>query len=303
MHQEHNIPWNTLAANLSYIHQNPRFTPRRTDLFSRNRPTQGPELNHFVRKLANTIQTFSETERNKFPAPRQLKSECSSFGKLFQDDLRDRYSGFLNSDNQLIENWISRARTNNGGYSYSTSQGDLADVVKILISENVLQPLLMLAHHEQIPLPHLHHLSWGHHFGFSRIAESALVAYIFFNVVAAAELLGNGKYTEMMSYSSVVSLVTASMDYDGQQLPHRSFFQSCRREPAQSPSVHDDLSRLREYLKTLFRMLYHYDMVVRECGKDPKWEEEIIMWIKWLWSIPTQTDYDPVEERYTTKFI
>jgi hypothetical protein len=283
MHQEHNIAWNTITANLTYIHE-------KRDLAPRNRPTQASELNHFVRTVVAAIRTFSDTERAKYPPASQLRSECTSSGKLFPDDLRERHPEFLNEHNQLIETWISRAKQNaqlysgiegEGGCSYSTSHGDLADVVKILLNENVLHPLLMLANHPHVPLSNLQNLSWGHHFGFSRVEESALASYLFFNVVAAAGILENGKYRDLNSYSQLVSLVTDSMDYDGQQLPHRGFFRK-RDADSTTEDVH-------EYLKTLFRLLYRYDMVLRECGRETRWEEEVVFWVRWLWGAKTET--------------
>ena len=40
-------------------------------------------------------------------------------------------------------------------------------------------------------------------------------------------------------------------------------------------SVHGDMEAMRDYLKTLFALMYRYDVLMRECGMDPKWEEEL----------------------------
>ena len=40
-------------------------------------------------------------------------------------------------------------------------------------------------------------------------------------------------------------------------------------------SVHGDMEAMREYLKNLFALMYRYDVLMRECGMDPKWEEEL----------------------------
>jgi hypothetical protein len=40
-------------------------------------------------------------------------------------------------------------------------------------------------------------------------------------------------------------------------------------------SVHEDMGAMREYLKTLFGLMYRYDVLMRECGQDPKWETEL----------------------------
>jgi hypothetical protein len=176
----------------------------------------------------------------------------------------------LNEENQWIKYWIASAKPEN---SYRTSNGDLADVVKILIHENQLSTLLMLAQHPEIPLHSLYNLSWGHHFGFSRVAESALHAYIFFNLTSATGILSDGKYKEADEYPRLVSSLTDSMDYDGQQVPHRIFFNEFRIPGGKwdrLPAVHQDLFRLRKYVKELFAMLYRFDVVTRECGLDPK---------------------------------
>ncbi|KAF9459795.1 hypothetical protein BDZ94DRAFT_987331 [Collybia nuda] len=276
MHQEHNIPWLTAASHFKFIRNNPQRTPRQTGLFARNHPRQTEDLNHFSRVFAQTIATFSQTERAKhlesFPSP--------STGKLFSDDFRDRYPEYLNKDNQLIEYWISRAKYGDAyqeGPYYNTSEGDLSDVVKILMNESQLPTLLMLARHPQIPLRYLLNLSWGHHFGFSRVAETAMGLYIFFNFASAADILRGGEYLEIDRYRRILHSSVQSMDYCAQQLPHRAFFGwSNQRLPPARVQVHGDLNRLQEYLKELFRLLYQYDIVIRECGVDPEWESVII---------------------------
>jgi len=280
MHQEHTIPWNSLASNLKFAHESPHFTPRRTGLFPRNLPNQAQTLNHFVRVLHKTITTFSDTERAKYGT----SFDAPTSGKVFSDELRDRYPEYLDEGNQRIENWIERAKHCHYDPSvlgYGTSQADLADVVKILINENQMETLLMLAHHPQIPLGKLHHLTWGHHFGFSRVMENALLVYVLLNLFAAAGMLqenGDGnQYLETDEYRCMVRCSTQSMDYPAQQLPHRAFLDALPKDPASSlPAVHHDLAGLKEYLKTVFCLLYRYDMVVRECGLDPGWEGEIV---------------------------
>jgi hypothetical protein len=69
MHQSHNIAWESLLSNLVIIRENPAVTPRRTDLFPRNLPSQAKSLTHFARTLATAIKTFSETERTKYVSP------------------------------------------------------------------------------------------------------------------------------------------------------------------------------------------------------------------------------------------
>ncbi|KAG5646138.1 hypothetical protein DXG03_004377 [Asterophora parasitica] len=277
MHQEHTIPWNSAAANFKFYRDNAHFTPRRTALFARNLPTQGQTLNHFVRILNNTIETFSKTERAKYPA----SFHAPVSGPLFSDEVRDRYPEYLNERNQYIEYWIARARTRSShGHSargYTTSDGDLADVVKVLFHENQMQTLLMLAHHPQVPLSTLRNLSWGHHFGFSRVMESALHAYVLLNIFMATGTLMGGEYLETREYKTMLAMSTHGMDFPAQQLPHREYLNALPVAGSSAlPEVHRDLSALKEYLKKMFSLLYRYDMVVRECGLDSDWEAHVV---------------------------
>ncbi|TFK63080.1 hypothetical protein BDN72DRAFT_726763, partial [Pluteus cervinus] len=234
MHQEHNIAWNTLASHMEFIRDNPRLTPRRTDIFTQRRPGRGKALNYFKNTLVDTISTFSDTERAKYTPVDVLHADTARAppltGKLYPDSLIDKYPEFLDPGNQLIENWIAAARANSvlrGGsppFMFNTGNGSLADVVKVLIHENQMETLLMLAHHPMIPLKDLHNLSWGHHFGWSRVMESCINAYLFINLSAAMGLLADGRCMETRFSQGIVRYLTSTMDYDGQQIPHREFF-------------------------------------------------------------------------------
>ncbi|KAG6907337.1 hypothetical protein DXG01_009383 [Tephrocybe rancida] len=295
MHQEHNIPWNALALNFKFIRDNPRYTPRATGIFARALPIQAATLNHFTRVLHTTITTFSATERQKYPA--SFPAPPSGF--LFSDELRDRHPEFLNERNQSIEFWISSAQNGRtlGKLGYSTRNAELADVVKVLVSENEMETLLMLARHPQIPLGALKNLSWGHHFGFSRISESALHAYVEINLWAAMGLLEGGEYLELESYRRMLWNSTNSGDYPGHEVPHRAYLNALPPDetiapPLSLPLLHHDLAGLKEYLKTNFALLYRYDMLMKECGLDAYWEGNITMLFgssemgtraKWVW--------------------
>ncbi|TFK35319.1 hypothetical protein BDQ12DRAFT_759992 [Crucibulum laeve] len=256
MHQEHNIPWNLLASNFTFIREDRRFTPPRTGFLTKNRATQEGDLNHFVKSMANMITTFSLTKREKYPSNYQPPTD----GKIFSDSLRDRYPHYLNERNQLLEHWISWSRPMPSGEAmYSSSDGQLADVVKILINENELQALLMLAEHPKIPLGHLRNLSWGHHFGFGRVAESAIKAYVLFNLIVATHTLENASYKYSQEYANFLKDNAAIFDYPAQNLPHIEFLGKVVTydSPVETfPEVHHDLPRFREYLKLCFSLLY-----------------------------------------------
>jgi hypothetical protein len=244
MPQSHNIAWDSLTSNLTFIAENPVVTPRRTDFFPRGLPSQANSLNHFARTVATTIRTFSDTERAKYPT----RFDAPLQGKLFPDSVLERYSSIPASSvtlkSQLIEHWIERAGPTT---SYiGSGQGDLADVVKVLLAENQLDQLLMLAHHPRIPLHELQQLSWG--------LNWALEAYIFFNVLLSKpELHAEGRYKSMGSYTSALRMLTNSTGYDVQTFPHREFFGALddggnveRADPLA------DFNKLHEYLKMCF---------------------------------------------------
>lgn len=200
-------------------------------------------------------------------------------GDLFPDEMCERYPDYLNKENQKIENWIGLAIRDDQSIPptlhYNTRHANLAEAVKILISDNHLAPLLMLAQHPLIPLHSLRCLSWGHHFGFSRVMEAALRAYLFLNVHAAVGSLNNGNYMHSQEYPSMLYELTRDFDYPAQQLPHRQFFGQGGEVGVHLPLVHEDHAALRGYIKMLFEILYRYDVVVRECGLDPEWESYI----------------------------
>jgi hypothetical protein len=225
MHQSHNIPWHILTSNFEIIHNDKSLTPRITYLRYKGTPNDLGQLKHFIRKFTQTIITFSETERKKYP----LTFQYPTTGNLFSDELRDSYPDYLNRHNQKIEYWLACAHRDplTGQRSYSTHHGRLADVVKILFLENELYTLLMLANHPNIPIAHLHSLSWGHHFGFSRVKESAIRAYMFFNSAYATGILQNGDYKELNEYRYLLREVATSMDFPAQQIPHIRFLTKC----------------------------------------------------------------------------
>jgi hypothetical protein len=95
-------------------------------------------------------------------------------------------SPLLITDNQLIEHWIALARPTNQANEQPASLFDvgLEDIIKLLIVENEMEILLMLAHHSKISIDSLHLMSHGHSFGWNRLQDYPPRAYIFFNVVA-----------------------------------------------------------------------------------------------------------------------
>ncbi|KAJ7785870.1 hypothetical protein B0H16DRAFT_1488319 [Mycena metata] len=290
MHQAHNIAWDSLTANLIFISENPAVTPRRTGFFPRELPTQGKTLGHFSRTLASTVREFSDTERAKYPP----HFDAPLRGQLFSDTILSRYADLpypsVTAKSQSIEDWVEWAGS---PPSYSTSQGNLADVVKVLIAENQMDQLLMLAQHPRVPLFDLHQLSWGHSFGWDHLRDWALEAYIFFNVLLSKpELHTDDRYKSITEYRWLCRKLTYPTDYDAQTFPHRQFFWGSAVPPAVREEEFDplgDSNKLHEYLKMCFRLLYRYDMLVRECGQTVDWEGCVACAVAYLWNI--KTDY------------
>ncbi|KAG6915758.1 hypothetical protein DXG01_009995 [Tephrocybe rancida] len=301
MHQEHNVPWNALASNFKFVRENPHFTPRTTGLFPRQLPTQAATLNHFTRVLHTTITTFSTTERQKYPA----SFPAPTSGLLFSDELRDRHTEFLNEKNQSIDFWIESAKH---GYTpgklvYTTANAGLADAVKVLVSENEMEPIFMLARHPQIPLGTLKFLCWGQNYGFSCIRESALHAYVELNLWAAMGLLERGEYLEMNDYKCMLYNALAGLENGRHQIPHRAYFDALPKdEGTGQPIVHRDFAGLKKYLKTNFRLLYRYDMLMKECGLDAEWETEIANLFAYDIGIGTKLEYVEVDGSRARRF-
>ncbi len=294
MHQGHNIPWTLIESNFEFKQNDTRFTPPFNGLVSTNKQNVSKELRHFIHKFVQAIWTFSDTERAKYPTQIKLVSE----GNLFSDGLRNKYPEYLNEENQRTEYWIRRAkkrRYDSEGIIaedrllYDTTDGDLADVVKVLLYENEMESLLMMANHPEIPVGTLHHLSWGHHFGFSRVKESAIRSYLFFNAAEATGILHTGQYTLSDNYESVLSDMGGCMDFPAQQIPHQEFLKLCGvfddnflggrrwidRSWVKDVYLHLNHGLLKEHMKTLFALIYRYDVLMKECALDPLLDLEI----------------------------
>ncbi|KAF9178755.1 hypothetical protein BGZ51_007520 [Haplosporangium sp. Z 767] len=189
---------------------------------------------------------------------------------------------------------------------YDTRHLHLADVVKILVIQNEMEPLLRMANNPKTPLLGLYSLGWGHSFGWSRLAEYALGAYIIFNVLAEFPALlqsttpkyGLGqhnkhneqgdytkeqvRYCDLPFYKNLVRYLTRSCDGDAQKVIHCEFlYEHDAYDPERNnfhfrSDVFDDMHRMKEYLKICFACLYRSEMLARECGRPIEWEKEIL---------------------------
>ena len=136
----------------------------------------------------------------------------------------------------------------------------------------------MLAQHPSIPLHDLRELSFICQPGFVGVALFALGPYILYNMAAATGTLQTGEYLHVQK-SYLNQIAVHLPPFPSHTLPHREFFSNPQASPFNiptTPPLHHDLPRLQEYLKSLFSLLYCYEVVVRECGQDPRWEEEVV---------------------------
>ncbi|KAF9031605.1 hypothetical protein BJ165DRAFT_1411114 [Panaeolus papilionaceus] len=315
MHQSHNIPWHILPTHFKVVYDDKQVTPPRSHITPKNSqdPALQPSLVHFIRKFTTAIRTFSDTERQKYPPT----FDTPTSGPLFSDALIEKYPEYLNKRNQDIAYWIARAQQ--GGGHYGTFHGELADVIKVLIHEDEMAPLLMLARHPLTPIADLHNLSWGHTFGWSRSKEEALSAYLFFNAAEALELMQTGDYTRLDIYPELLRTLQCSMDYPGQQVTHREFFKDIglqdaiensswgrpgEKEEAMVLAVHHDYERFQRYIKQTFEVLYRYDALARECGFQDgpsgklNWDVDIARTYPFMWVVKVEQEYLQEEDKW-----
>jgi len=285
MHQSHNIPWHILASNIRYVHDDNRVTPPYTGLRLLDRPTQSGELNHFTRKFVSAIHTFALTERQKYPPAQEFRTPPDD-ELVFSAELMAKYPDYLNENNQKLENWI-HPRYLTTSQRRNDWSDDLVRAVGILLHENQMHTLLMLANH---PLIHLRTLDcFGYQLldGSDTVAHEALVACLLWNFVDAAGYLLSGAYKDMMK--SIIFLDRRYMWFFG--FPHRGFygrtintdpavFDSDKQTEGEVPELcnAEGAEKLQAYLKRLFELLYRYEVLVTECGVDrgPDWQNKIV---------------------------
>ncbi|KAF9962577.1 hypothetical protein BGZ70_008018 [Mortierella alpina] len=284
MHLDHTLPWNTISKHFS-VRENNKLSSERLvtiDLNPRNQPHQKKELLYFSNALANAIQEFSTTERKKYPN----KFPAESTGKVFSDELLQRRlvldegrgmdgGGYLTAQNQRLEFWIQCARAKYERdpeawphpISFTDNDLDLADAAKILIIENDL-------------------------FGIERLGDYCLYSYIYLNILAEfPEWCQDQKYRKLHAFQSLERWITSNCDGDAQMGMHRTFYRDRKETEEQIPNqpwpfswsryvprnIFADMGRMKEYLKLCFAVIYRYDMVLRECGRETDWVREIAL--------------------------
>lgn len=297
MHLDHAIPWITVSKIFS-IRQNDKLSlsqdgTRRVfamDLNPCKKPSPDKELLYFSNAIANVIKVFSATERKKYPF--QFSAESS--GQLFSDELLQKYLArnqeyatcgdpYLTEQNQRLEYWIRRAHAeyerepDTWPYPskalFLSHDLDLADAVKILIIENDMSAVLTLARHPLIPLDNLDSIGWGHSFGIDHLGEYCLQSYVYLNILAEfPEWCQNEKYRKLGAFQQLERRMTTTCDGDGQMPMHRSFYYDLNKEGQfVARDIFGDMGRMKEYLKRCFAVIYRYDMVAKEYGREVDW--------------------------------
>ncbi len=184
---------------------------------------------------------------------------------------------------------------------------------KILKRES-METLLLMANHPRMKIHGLRNMHHGHHFGFSRVAEEAVKAYIYLNLIIATREGGSDvcdcvddggvvtdcekrrKYMDCETYRRMLVSVAGSYDGDAQTLVHRVFFLGdsaqvfgWRDVPTNDVLAHMEV--VREYLKGVWRMMITYDVVIREAGGDPMWKEECEMVFRNILGVRYEMEY------------
>lgn len=101
-------------------------------------------------------------------------------------------------------------------------------------------------------------------------------------------------------YKRMLYSVAGYFDGDAQSVVHRVFFfeepkegwkdgahrNRCAGEVEKD--ILSDLDRLKEYLKGVWRLMVIYDLVIREAGGDPDWENECKQVFSWVFGVRYQ---------------
>ncbi|KAK8012103.1 Brix-domain-containing protein [Apiospora arundinis] len=239
---------------------------------------------------------------------------------VFPDAIQHRYFGHV--DESFDDNLTGHCRYRDWGApslqqiaewdaSLGRSGMIYADTLKIMIIEaagmapalttspehaplkqELIDSLLLLAHHPKVGVHSFVHLGSGHSFGLDLLAAHALRAYIYLNILVALEEHGfkvcnpftdksgvedptQKPYMGLLSYQRLLGEVADTCDGDAQNLAHWEFFYDRTDsfwEIGKPRDVMANRPSLVEYLKGLWRVLITYDMVLREMGHMPDWE-------------------------------
>ncbi|KAG9322629.1 hypothetical protein KVV02_002332 [Mortierella alpina] len=159
----------------------------------------------------------------------------------------DRYRYFtracLNDTNQKLEHWISRMKNPDETLLHGIIQApcyvgvdrDLATVLKILIAENEMQPVLELASHPSVPLETLYEPDRPN-CGWNQLAKYTLQVYVYINILAEFPEYCQGRYyLNLRSFQGVMDKALRS--YHPESLFHYSYLGALDEEGVWKPLV------------------------------------------------------------------
>ncbi|KAK4077981.1 hypothetical protein Purlil1_12179 [Purpureocillium lilacinum] len=274
MHQDHNIPWNTLASNLKFIEDNPRVTPRATDFHPLDKPNQDKEINFFVKGLTKTVQDFAATERAKYPA------QFADIGSW--DEAREALarSHMVSPDDGALPGGgsIDVAEAIRGVRSYPEEPENITS----LFEADQMAPLLALANRHPDKISSAHRESPGRAYvpcGWIELARHSLRAYILINIIGCfPRAREDGRFKKLKPYRLLIrdlwigDVDTAGVRHTSFLDPNKDLRQSRYNDFDGLVDIFNDRDKLRDYLSGCFKVLYKYYMLATECGVVEQWD-------------------------------
>jgi hypothetical protein len=299
-HQAHNIPWNTLAANVIYYKDHPQRVKNQIPIVCNRRlPGEAKTCNFFVKKLARTIEEFTASEQARylkvgaFPQAKPSSKIPLIDGERMIKDLIERYE---NSESFKMQ---------------EMPESDIREVVKWLLSgdDEDMETLITLARHPDVNLRNsfncLTHLC---NYGWRVVGDYAFMSYVFFNTMVAYQasspgpkhMWSPGGYKKMRPFQgtfNVAEIITNQWYPGAQSIIHRDFLWKTHTEKDPGPlsyqflervrdDIFDDADRLHAYLKNLFRIIVRFNILMNEIGEKVDWEDKGVEVLSNLFSFP-----------------
>jgi hypothetical protein len=306
-HQAHNLPWITLASHVKFVRENKHITPHTTDLFATGNSSELNDVNHFMKKLTQSLNVFAITERSKYPSTYPVAHTDLLFASAVLDEsipwIGDRAvatqlqevkdpqvsesqrswrSGSFFRNSQLMQNWITLDMEGWG------RDNPYNEVIAFLIDQGQLEALLRIAQCPSILTGDIFGGNYVYHYEWT--ACDALLAYVVLNVILSKpELCTNGCKAYMETRALERVMCTCSEYRSGQDLAHIGHRRFLGMEPTVSDAGrpgHDfravfdplaDIEGLRKWMKHCFNVMVRYEVFEREAGREPCWEEKFEM--------------------------
>jgi hypothetical protein len=309
------------AKDLAYFSK--AFAKQIHDFGITERAKYHPASYHQKRATTWVKSTNPPPEAENSTKPDQEKEEIEKRKVISTEILQQQSLNVLllrHNDGQDVEHWLLDPGKEYGHWIRG------GEIIKVLMMEassaapalsarsndvegeterrEAMETLLLMANHQRMKILGLRNMSHGHHFGVSRVAEEAIKAYIYLNLLVAMRENGSGvcdvvegsegkerrNYMDCESYGRMLQSVAGRYDGDAQTLVHRQFFLGdldrsfgCGEVPR--GDLLEDLEQLTEYLKGVWRVMVTYDVVIREAGGDPKWEKECEFTIAYMFKV------------------